>query len=79
MKTNETNENKLEIYAIFVRGKAKLFDFKNYHGKYLNHLNTIAQKGGTIEAKLPYSFQGLNEELKKIANSINKKFGLKLK
>ena len=77
MITNTANENKLEIYAIFIRGKASFFDFRNKHDKYLKYLDDIASRGGTGKAKLPDTFNGLESEFKKIANSINQKYGLK--
>ena len=78
MKTNENFDNKLEIFTIFIRGKASFWDFGNHHDKYLHHLDNIALKGGTGQAKYPDSFIGLNNELKKIANSFNHKYGLKI-
>ena len=50
MKTNENFDNKLEIFTIFIRGKASFWDFGNHHDKYLHHLDNIALKGGTGQA-----------------------------
>lgn len=77
METNKHFENKIHIFAIFIRGEAKFYDFFNYHDQFLNYLNDIARKGGTNNAKLHNSFIGLNEELKRIAYSIDQKYGLK--
>ena len=77
MKTNKDNENKLEIYALFIRGKASFYEFWKKNDKYLEYLNKIASKGGTKEAKLPDTFNGLESEFQRIANSINQRYGLK--
>jgi len=77
MKTNKDNENKLEIYALFIRGKASFYEFWKKNDKYLEYLNQIASKGGTKEAKLPDTFNGLESEFQRIANSINQRYGLK--
>lgn len=77
METNKDNENKLEIYTLFIRGKASFYQFWSKNDKYLNYLNQIALKGGTGEAKLPNTFNGLEDEFQKIANSINQRYGLK--
>ena len=70
---SSNKEKELIIFAIFLSADY----FHSSMGK--DHLDKIAQIGGTDKAYKEMTFQGLDNAFQNIANLINPKFGLKLK
>lgn len=69
MENIEMNENQLNIFTILLSN--------DNEGK--DHLDKIAEIGGTIKAYKENNFKGLDNTFRYIANSINPSFGLKMK